>query len=180
MENLSIDLPQILIPWYRDHARDLLWRRDREPYHVWVSEIMLQQTRVEAVTEHYRVFLQELPDVFALAEAPQDKLYKLWQGLGYYRRADNLKKCAQAIVAQYNGVFPQEHDAIRALPGIGDYTAGAICSICFDLPTPAVDGNVLRVITRLTADPAPIDEQKTKRRITQMLADIYPKETKEK
>lgn len=174
MYRLAQNLPNILIPWYRANARDLLWRRDREPYHVWVSEIMLQQTRVEAVTEHYRIFLEELPDIKSLAEVSDEKLYKLWQGLGYYRRADNLKKCAQAIMEKHEGIFPTDHASVLALPGIGDYTAGAICSICFDQPTPAVDGNVLRVVTRLMCDDSPIDEQKTKRRITQALAEIYP------
>ena len=144
-------LPGLLLPWFAEHRRDLPWRRDREPYHVWLSEIMLQQTRVEAVRGYYLRFLERLPDIAALASAPEDVLLKLWEGLGYYSRVRNLQKAAQCVMEQHGGEFPQELSAIRALPGIGDYTAGAIASICFEAPTAAVDGNVLRVILRLTA-----------------------------
>ena len=143
-------LPVLLLPWFAEHRRDLPWRRDREPYHVWLSEIMLQQTRVEAVRGYYLRFLERLPDIAALASAPEDVLLKLWEGLGYYSRVRNLQKAAQCVMEQHGGEFPRELPSIRALPGIGDYTAGAIASICFEEPAAAVDGNVLRVILRLT------------------------------
>ena len=167
-------LPERLLPWYdRDH-RQLPWRQDREPYHIWVSEIMLQQTRVEAVKAYYARFLKELPTVQALADCDDDRLHKLWEGLGYYSRVRNMKKCAQKICVDHGGQFPRSYDKVRALPGIGDYTAGAICSICFDQPTPAVDGNVLRVISRITDDATPIDSSAYKKQVQQALEAIYP------
>lgn len=168
-------LVEYLITWYPEHARNLPWRRDREPYHVWLSEIMLQQTRVEAVKDYYKRFLTELPNIRALAEVEEDRLLKLWEGLGYYNRARNLKKAAITIMESYGGTFPQTYEEIRGLSGIGDYTAGAIGSICFDLPTPAVDGNVLRVYTRVMEDSSNIDKQSTKNKIRQELSTIYPK-----
>ena len=167
-------LPAALLPWYEANKRDLPWRRDRDPYHVWLSEIMLQQTRVEAVKGYYARFLGALPTVEALANCDDDVLHKLWEGLGYYSRVRNLKKAAIAIMERHGGVFPRDYAAIRALPGIGDYTAGAICSICFDSPTPAVDGNVLRVLSRLTEDATPIDLPARKKEVQQQLAAIYP------
>jgi len=169
-------LPERLLPWYARCRRDLPWRADREPYHVWLSEIMLQQTRVEAVKGYYARFLQALPDIASLAACDDDQLHKLWEGLGYYSRVRNLKKAAQVIMDQHNGQFPVCHADVLALPGIGEYTAGAICSICYNLPTPAVDGNVLRVYSRLMDDPSPIDLPATKKRVTQALAEIYPEE----
>ena len=166
----------MLLPWYQNSKRDLPWRTDREPYHVWVSEIMLQQTRVEAVKEYYRRFLLELPTIDDLAKAPEQKLLKLWEGLGYYNRVRNMQKAAVTICEQYGGVFPDSYEQIRALSGIGDYTAGAIGSICFDLPTPAVDGNVLRVYTRLLGDKINIDKASTKKTVTEQLKQVYPKE----
>ena len=163
-----------LLGWYERNKRDLPWRRDREPYHVWLSEIMLQQTRVEAVKGYYARFLAELPDIPSLAACDPDRLHKLWEGLGYYSRVRNLQKAAQQIVSDYGGAFPTDYDKIRALPGIGDYTAGAICSICFGLPTPAVDGNVLRVVSRLTADERPVTQPAVKKDYTAALAEIYP------
>jgi len=141
---------------------------------VWVSEIMLQQTRVEAVKGYYARFLRRLPDIESLAACGDDELHKLWEGLGYYSRVRNLKKAAQIIVKDHGGVFPSDHAAVRALPGIGDYTAGAILSIAFGLPTPAVDGNVLRVLSRLRADSEPIDLPGVKKRVQQELAQVYP------
>ena len=169
-------LPELLLPWYRENKRDLPWRQDRQPYHIWISEIMLQQTRVEAVKGYYSRFLNVLPTVEALAACDDDLLHKLWEGLGYYSRVRNLKKAAQVILEQHDGVFPKDHKQILALPGIGAYTAGAICSIAYDLPTPAVDGNVLRVFSRLTNDPSPIDLPETKKAVTQALEEIYPKD----
>lgn len=167
-------LPQALLPWYYVNQRDLPWRQDRKPYHIWLSEIMLQQTRVEAVKGYYRRFLDALPTIEALAQCDDDVLHKLWEGLGYYSRVRNLKKAARVIVQTYGGEFPREYGKILALPGIGAYTAGAICSIAFDQPTPAVDGNVLRVVSRLTEDATPIDLPAYKSLVQQRLAKIYP------
>lgn len=176
---LESTLPALLLPWYRANRRELPWRQDREPYHIWISEIMLQQTRVEAVRGYYARFLAELPTVNDLACCDDEKLHKLWEGLGYYSRVRNLKKAAQVIVNQYGGVFPQEYTQVLALPGIGEYTAGAICSIAFNHPTPAVDGNVLRVCARLENDDSPIDLPETKKCVRDALAAIYPKEAGE-
>lgn len=174
MNQLPEQLPQLLIAWYTQSHRDLPWRHDREPYHVWLSEVMLQQTRVEAVKGYYTRFLSELPDIRALAQCPSDRLAKLWEGLGYYSRMRNLQKAAQILVADYDAVFPSTYEQIRALPGIGDYTAGAICSICFELPEPAVDGNVLRVISRLMDDPSPITAPAVRRTYADLLREVYP------
>ena len=162
-----------LLPWFAEYARDLPWRRDNLPYHVWLSEIMLQQTRVEAVKPYYARFLAALPDIPALAECEHDTLMKLWEGLGYYSRARNLQKAAQQVMTQYGGEFPHTYEEIRSLAGIGDYTAGAISSICFDLPEPAVDGNVLRVYTRLTADARCTDDSAVRRDIRERLRTVY-------
>ncbi|MDO5545489.1 MAG: A/G-specific adenine glycosylase [Eubacteriales bacterium] len=172
-------LPGLLLPWYRKNRRELPWRADRQPYHVWLSEIMLQQTRVEAVKGYYTRFLAALPDIQSLAQCDDELLHKLWEGLGYYSRVRNLKKAAQVILERHGGVFPESHDEVLALPGIGEYTAGAICSIAFDQPTPAVDGNVLRVMSRLRDDPSPIDLPETKRRVSALLAGVYPREAGE-
>ncbi len=167
-------LAAVLPPWFESNKRELPWRRDREPYHVWLSEIMLQQTRVEAVKGYYARFLAAVPDIPALAAADPELLHKLWEGLGYYSRVRNLQKAAQLVTERHGGVFPRDPKAVRALPGIGDYSAGAICSICFDLPTPAVDGNVLRVVTRLLADGRCADEPAVKKELGARLAAVYP------
>ena len=172
-------LPGALLPWYRNNRRDLPWRQDKEPYHVWLSEIMLQQTRVEAVKGYYARFLETLPTIGALASCDDEILHKLWEGLGYYSRVRNLKKAAIQIMELHVGAFPREYEQIRALPGIGDYTAGAICSICFDMPRAAVDGNVLRVISRLTEDATPIDLNAHKKAVTAALEAVYPVEAGE-
>ena len=175
LENLLQKLPGVLLPWYENNRRDLPWRRDREPYHVWLSEIMLQQTRVEAVKGYYQRFLVALPDIASLANADDELLHKLWEGLGYYSRVRNLKKAAREVMALHSGQFPEKYAEVRSLPGIGDYTAGAICSICYDQPTPAVDGNVLRVIARITADETPVDLPAYKKTVAADLAAVYPK-----
>ena len=167
-------LPGALLPWYDGGHRDLPWRRDREPYHIWLSEIMLQQTRVEAVKGYYARFLERLPTIADLAACDDNTLHKLWEGLGYYSRVRNLKKAAVRIMEDHGGVFPKTFPEVLALPGIGDYTAGAVCSIAFSQPTPAVDGNVLRVISRLTEDDTPIDLPAHKKAIRDRLAAIYP------
>ena len=167
-------LPGALLGWYETNKRDLPWRRDKEPYHIWLSEIMLQQTRVEAVKGYYCRFLDALPDIQALAEADDEVLHKLWEGLGYYSRVRNLKKAAQAVVENHGGVFPKKYEEVLALPGIGAYTAGAICSIAYDMPTPAVDGNVLRLLARLTDDATPVELPAFKRTVQEKLQKCYP------
>ena len=167
-------LPIPLLVWYRENARALPWRSNPTPYRVWVSEIMLQQTRVAAVLEYYRRFLEEAPTVSDLASLPEDRLMKLWQGLGYYSRARNLQKAARQIMDQWGGVFPNTYEVIRGLAGVGDYTAGAIASIAFGLPVPAVDGNVLRVTARVCGDEGDITLPATKKRVTQALAQVIP------
>ncbi len=167
-------LPIPLLTWYRENARALPWRQDPTPYQVWVSEVMLQQTRVAAVVDYYRRFLSEAPTAADLAALPEDTLMKLWQGLGYYSRARNLQRAARQIVEEYGGVFPNTYEAIRALPGVGDYTAGAIASIAFGLPVPAVDGNVLRVAARVCGDAGDISTPAMKKKVTDSLARIIP------
>ena len=167
-------LPIPLLEWYRDNARRLPWREDPTPYHVWVSEIMLQQTRVAAVLGYYKRFLEEAPDVASLAALPEERLMKLWQGLGYYNRARNLQKAARQVVEDYGGDFPQTYEELRKLSGVGEYTAGAIASIAFGEPVPAVDGNVLRVVSRLTGDSGDITRPDTKRRMGAALRAVIP------
>jgi A/G-specific adenine glycosylase len=140
-----------LLNWFLTHARDLPWRRTLDPYAIWISEIMLQQTQVKTVIPYFERWRRDLPDLAALANAPEQRVLKLWEGLGYYTRARNLQKAARKIVAQHGGTFPHDFDAILALPGIGRYTAGAIASIAFNQPKPILDGNVIRVLTRLFA-----------------------------
>ena len=167
-------LPGALLPWYEKEHRQLPWRQTRDPYRIWISEIMLQQTRVEAVKGYYTRFLQACPSIQSLADADDEVLHKLWEGLGYYSRVRNLKKAAVQIVENHGGVFPKTYEAVLALPGVGEYTAGAICSIAYDLPVPAVDGNVLRVISRLTDDPTPIDLPAYKKQVRNCLLQVYP------
>lgn len=167
-------LPIPLLEWYRDNARSLPWRDDPTPYHVWVSEVMLQQTRVAAVLDYYRRFMAEVPDVAALAALSEERLMKLWQGLGYYSRARNLQAAARQIMEEHGGSFPSDYQAVRALKGVGDYTAGAICSIAFGQPVPAVDGNVLRVVTRVTGDEGDITTPAMKAKVAAHLAPIIP------
>lgn len=176
METYEINqaLPELIVKWYAQNKRDLPWRKNREPYAVWLSEIMLQQTRVEAVKSYYERFLAELPTIGELAAASEEKLYKLWEGLGYYSRARNLQKAADMVMREYGGIFPQEYEQILRLPGIGPYTAGAIASICFDAPVPAVDGNVLRVIARIEGLAEDVSLPAAKKGIAAALARIYP------
>ena len=172
-----MELEKIVTPllhWFGENARLLPWRDEPTAYRVWVSEIMLQQTRVETVKPYFERFLTALPDVKALAEVPQDILLKLWEGLGYYNRVRNMQKCAQEVMARYDGRFPADYQALLSLPGIGPYTAGAVASIAVGLPVPAVDGNVLRVITRLTANGADITKEAVKKEITSQVAAILP------
>ncbi len=167
-------LPSLLLPWFYENKRDLPWRKDKEPYHVWLSEIMLQQTRVEAVKKYYERFLLHLPTLKALAEAQEELLLKLWEGLGYYSRVRNLQKAARQIMEHHGGEFPRSYDDILSLAGIGAYTAGAVASICFEQASPAVDGNVLRVLSRYLASDKPVNDEKTKKEISALLKPIYP------
>lgn len=174
MKTLNQEFTKTLTRWFVENQRDLPWRADKNPYHVWVSEIMLQQTRVEAVREYYLRFMKELPTVADLAAADEETLLKLWQGLGYYNRIRNMHKAAVTVVEELSGEFPETFEGIRELSGIGDYTAGAIGSICFDLRVPAVDGNVLRVMSRILEDGSDIKAATTKKKLGQILQELYP------
>lgn len=165
------DAVPLLLEWYRVSKRDLPWRGVRDPYRIWVSEIMLQQTRVEAVKGYYLRFLERFPTAAALADASEEEVLKAWEGLGYYSRARNLHKAAKIIAKEG---FPREFESVRKLPGVGDYTAGAILSIAYDKPCPAVDGNVLRILTRLLADGRNIDESSTRAAFSALLREVYP------
>ena len=165
-----------LLTWYDENARVLPWRSIPTPYRVWVSEIMLQQTRVEAVIPYFERFLQAFPDISALAAADDDELHKYWEGLGYYNRVKNMKKCAQVCVEKYNGELPGSYQQLLDLPGIGEYTAGAIASIAFKIPKAAVDGNVLRVFSRVLVSEDDILKQSTKRKFQDIIQDYIPTE----
>ena len=167
-------IPEPLLNWFTDHKRSLPWRMDHDPYHVWVSEIMLQQTRIEAVKTYYVRFMEELPDVESLSRVSEERLLKLWEGLGYYSRARNLKKAAEKIMTEYEGVFPSSYKQLLKLPGIGEYTAGAIASICFQEKVPAIDGNVLRVISRLLGSRENVLLPETKKMAERCLLPIMP------
>ena len=164
----------LLLGWYSDHFRALPWRIDVTPYHVWISEIMLQQTRIEAALPYYKRFVAQLPDVAALATVPDDVLLKLWEGLGYYSRARNLKKAAQVIMETYHGELPADYERLLLLPGIGAYTAGAIASIAFSIPVPAVDGNVMRVLARLSGDDTDVLSTAGKKRFSDLAWELVP------
>ena len=167
-------VPEPLLDWYRQNARVLPWRSQPTPYRVWVSEIMLQQTRVEAAKPYFLRFVEALPDARALADCPEEQLMKLWEGLGYYSRARNLQKAARVVAERYGGELPASFEALRELPGIGDYTAGAIASIAFGLPCPAVDGNVLRVLSRVTGSRRDIADPKVKKEMGEAIRAILP------
>ena len=164
-----------LLKWYEENKRDLPWRKDQNPYHVWISEIMLQQTRIEAVKNYYQRFMQTIPTVQDLADIPEDELLKLWEGLGYYSRARNLKKAALVVMDRYQGKMPSCYDELIKLPGIGEYTAGAISSICYQEKVTAVDGNVLRVISRVLGSKKDVLLSETKKEIEKQLMEIMPK-----
>ena len=166
-------LPRIA-DWYALSRRVLPWREEPTPYRVWISEIMLQQTRIETVIPYYHRFLAELPDAAALAAVEEDRLLKLWEGLGYYSRARNLKRAAEIVMRDYGGELPHTAAQLRTLPGIGDYTAGAIASIACGEPEPAVDGNVLRVLSRLLENSGDILSPAVKKSVTALLREHYP------
>ena len=165
-------MERLLPDWYEEHARVLPWRGDTNPYHIWVSEIMLQQTRVEAVKDYYLRFMAQLPDIPSLASASEDLLLKLWEGLGYYSRVRNLKKGAVYLCEIHHGEMPSTYEELIKVPGIGPYTAGAIASMAFGGPVAAVDGNVLRVWTRLTEDYGDISKQATKKSVTAQVEEV--------
>jgi len=165
-------LVPLLLDWFAANARDLPWRRTRDPYAIWVSEIMLQQTQVKTVIPYWNRWMRELPTIKSTANASADKIHKLWEGLGYYTRVRNLQKTAQAIVAKHGGRFPGNFDDVLALPGIGRYTAGAICSIAFNQPTPILDGNVIRVLTRIFGIAKNPKEKKTNEFLWQIAKEL--------
>ena len=163
-----------LLQWFNANKRLLPFRQEPSAYHIWVSEIMLQQTRVAAAIPYYERFIAALPDPAALAACEPDALRKLWQGLGYYNRVNNMQKAARIVCEQYGGDLPADYEALRSLPGIGDYTAGAVASIAFGIPVPAVDGNVLRVFSRLYNDPAVVTEPAVKKAFTARVMEHQP------
>lgn len=170
------EIPNPLLKWYDKNRRILPWREEPTPYRVWVSEIMLQQTRVEAVKPYFERFMNSLPDIAALAAAEEQRLLKLWEGLGYYNRVRNMQKAAIQIMDTYGGEMPDTYDELLKLKGIGSYTAGAIASIAYHRPVPAVDGNVLRVISRIRMDDRLITDAKVKASVEQDLLQVIPKE----
>lgn len=166
---VSMNFVKPLLDWYEQNHRNLPWRNTRDPYKIWVSEIMLQQTRVAAVIPYYERFLKELPTVIDLARCDEDRLLKLWQGLGYYSRARNLKKAAETVVQNHRGELPRTYAELKTLSGIGSYTAAAVASIAYNERVPAVDGNVLRVFARLYDSACDVTEEKTKRQVFETL-----------
>lgn len=178
---MNIDLEQIVKPllkWFQKEKRDLPWRKTNDSYRIWISEIMLQQTRVEAVKEYYKRFLDELPTLKELAMVEEDQLLKLWQGLGYYSRARNLHKCAKILIEQGKTELPRDYEKLKKLPGIGPYAAASIGSIAYQLKTPAIDGNVLRVMTRIHEDSRDIMKQKVREEYFLKLSKIMPNNTR--
>ena len=174
--NLIMEFQVNLLEWYDKSARHLPWREFSTPYKVWISEIMLQQTRVEAVKPYFEKFMLEVPDVQTLADIAEEKLLKLWEGLGYYSRARNMKKAAQVIVEKYNCKIPDTVQVLRSLPGIGPYTSGAIASIAYGVKAPAIDGNVLRIISRVNASREDVTNQKVKAKIEELVIKLLPEE----
>ena len=168
------DFVNPLLKWYDKNKREMVWRDKNNPYFTWISEIMLQQTRIEAATDYFIRFTEELPNIESLAKVPQERLLKLWEGLGYYNRAKNLKKTAEILVEKYDAKLPEDYDTLLTLPGIGPYTAGAIASIAYGNKAPAVDGNVLRVMMRYQACADDISKMTVRRKVEQQLMEIMP------
>lgn len=173
-EGVANQLSGRVLSWYARHRRDLPWRTTRDPYHIWISEVMLQQTRVDTVVPYYRRFLSRFPDVRTLAEAPLDDVLKVWENLGYYARAHHVHAAAKEIMGRFNGRIPCTWNELTSLPGVGTYTAGAILSIAFGQPVPAVDGNVRRVLSRLFAVDQPLDQVRTHRRLMELAWSLVP------
>ena len=168
---------ELILDWYLENKRALPWRKDKDPYHIWISEIMLQQTRIEVVIDYYQRFVKKIPSIHALSNISEDELLKLWEGLGYYSRARNLKKAAEKIMKDFDGHFPENYDAILSLPGIGEYTAGAIASICYNQKEVAIDGNVMRVYCRVNNLDLDVSLAKTKKEIGEALKKILPEDS---
>ena len=168
------NIVELLIEWYEENHRILPWRASKNPYYIWISEIMLQQTRVEAVRPFFERFIKALPQVEDVAVCPEEQLLKLWEGLGYYNRVRNIQKAAIRIVEEYGGRLPADYEKLKDLPGIGNYTAGAVASIAYDLPVPAVDGNVLRVYARIMEDDSDILKQSVKTKVEKEFLEIMP------
>ena len=169
-------ISSLLCDWYARHGRDLPWRRTRDPYRIWLSEVILQQTRVAQGLEYYLRFTERWPHVGALAAASEDEVLKMWQGLGYYSRARNLHAAAKKISQEFDGIFPATQEAVRSLPGVGDYTAAAICSMAYDLPYAVLDGNVFRVLSRVFDLDVPIDTSAGRRTFAELArAQLDPK-----
>ncbi len=175
-EQRACDITRSLLNWYDQNKRDLPWRHSQEPYGIWISEIMAQQTRITALLPYYRRFMKQFPTVEALAAADESEVLKAWEGLGYYARAKNLQKAAQIIVSFFSGEIPSSLEELIALPGIGEYTAGAILSIAFGLPFPAVDGNVLRVYSRVEKSELDIALPPAKASAKQFISSLMPSE----
>ena len=173
---MSHPIGATLIAWYEEHGRDLPWRQTRDAYRIWLSEVILQQTRVEQGLSYYLRFTEHFPTIDRLAEASEDEVLKLWQGLGYYSRARNLHAAARQVVTEFNGQFPTTYEAIRSLRGVGDYTAAAIASMSYDLPHAVVDGNVYRVLSRLLDIETPIDSTVGKRTFAALAEELLDKE----
>lgn len=177
LEDFSLEIiVEPLLSWFRRNARILPWREQPTPYRVWVSEIMLQQTRVEAVKPYFQRFTTALPDIRDLAECEEERLLKLWEGLGYYNRVRNMQTAARTVMEEYQGRLPADYEELLKLKGIGHYTAGAIASIAYKIPVPAVDGNVLRVITRVTADDSDIMRQSVRTKVEETIQKIIPED----
>lgn len=168
-----------LLKWYETNKRHLPWRKTHEPYKIWVSEIMLQQTQVKTVIDYYNRFIFKFPNIKALSKATEDQVYQIWQGLGYYSRADKMMLCAKQIVKKYNGQFPKDYKTMLSLPGIGPYTAGAILSIAYNIPVPAVDGNVMRVISRQFNIQEDISKAKTRKIFEQKVQSVLPEDARQ-
>ncbi len=175
-DNDILQLQEKLLDWFEIEKRDLPWRKTCDPYKIWISEVMLQQTQVKTVIKYYKRFIKALPDVQALADAEEELVYKLWEGLGYYSRAKRLKQCALILTQQHNSTFPQNYKKALALPGIGSYTAGAVLSIAYNMPLPAVDGNVMRVLSRIFNMDSDIGKQKTKKEFEMLAKTLLPRE----
>ncbi len=177
LENFPLErIVDPLLKWFEGNARALPWREEPTPYRVWISEIMLQQTRVEAVKPYFERFVTTLPNIQDLAECEEEKLLKLWEGLGYYNRVRNMQAAAKTVMEEYHGKLPADYGKLLKLKGIGHYTAGAIASIAYKIPVPAVDGNVLRVIARVTADDSDIMKQSVRTRVEEALQKVMPKD----
>lgn len=178
MKNELKNIVNPLLEWFQKEKRDLPWRHTDDSYKIWISEIMLQQTRVEAVIAYYQRFLKTIPDLKSLANIEEDQLLKLWEGLGYYSRAKNLKKCAEILISNNEIELPRDYEKLKKLPGIGPYAAASIGSIAYNLKTPAIDGNVLRVMTRLHEDDRDIMNQKVRKDYFNKLTEIMPENTR--